>query len=564
MASLTPGVLTKLLKNMNSDVKISGEYRSTLLQVISIVPAMTGSELWPDHGFFIKVSDSSHSTYVSLSKEGDELILSNQLRLGQFIYVDRVQAGTPVPVLVGVRPVPGRSPCIGNPKDLMQMLVASELRGTNSHGVATPRLSGLAESKEVVPRQRVVIKEEKPGVASRYMQGVSSSKVKDGDTGTNSRGRNIIGGDHVAESQRKARSSDRKTRVGKLELQGSPTTTHSNQSTREKSKPPIGDNSTKVAPAPKSAASTPATIIKQSAAFELPCLIDRYKKRVQVSIISWESLPPNMVGPGKGILRRRNVAYMVAAEAQKEAAAAAALVKSLRQDMTTAPGFLSFIYNHFFSTPISFLNIYADLRASATTKNPHASLTKFFTLHQLINHPSITNLKEKPPQAPITLQPSGTDWTDKHSKRTFMASDKSLDQTESDGIEKLQWVKGDTTREIQELRAMLLKESQSWFLEFLEGALSSGFHAESHAKKGNNVGCAGGQPKEACGQIAVTLSQLKLANDWLDQLQESSGGDCEGDGLLKTVDKLKQKIYACLLGQVDSAASALENRTNHC
>lgn len=172
MASLTPGVLLKLLQSINSNVKVRGEYRSVLLQVISIVPALTGSDLWPNQGFFIKVSDSSHSTYVSLSKEDNELILNNKLQLGQFFYVDRVEAGTPVPLLVGARPVPGRHPFVGNPKDLMQMLepsggpVQSDNEGTN--GAKVRQFLEVEES----PRQKIVIKEEKANVASRYMQGV--------------------------------------------------------------------------------------------------------------------------------------------------------------------------------------------------------------------------------------------------------------------------------------------------------------------------------------------------------------------------------------------------------
>lgn len=126
MASLTPRVLIKLLQTMNTNIKVRGEYRSVLLQVISIVPALAGSELWPNQGFFIKVSDSSHSTYVSLRNEDNELILNNKLGLGQFFYVDKLEAGTPVPVMVGVRPISGRHPFVGNPKDLMQMLVPSE------------------------------------------------------------------------------------------------------------------------------------------------------------------------------------------------------------------------------------------------------------------------------------------------------------------------------------------------------------------------------------------------------------------------------------------------------
>lgn len=184
MASLTPGLLLKLLQTMNSNVKIRGEYRSVLLQVISIVPALTGSELWPNQGFFIKVSDSSHSTYVSLSKEDNELILTNKLQLGQFFYVDRVEPGTPVPLLVGVRPVPGRHPFVGNPKDLMQMLEPSEIERIND------TKGKDSETKAESSQQKIVIKEEKTAVASRYMQGVLASNSKVGVSDPNGGGKN--------------------------------------------------------------------------------------------------------------------------------------------------------------------------------------------------------------------------------------------------------------------------------------------------------------------------------------------------------------------------------------
>lgn len=171
MASLVPGVLIKLLQTMNSNLKVRGEYRSILLQVIGIVPAISGSELWPDHGFFIKVSDSSHSTYVGLSKQDTDLILNNKLQLGQFLYVEKMEAGSPVPILVGVRPIVGRHPFVGKPKDLMQLMEASE---------------GPVEVKELVEtktKKKIVIKEEKEGVASRYMQGVLKHKENENESG---------------------------------------------------------------------------------------------------------------------------------------------------------------------------------------------------------------------------------------------------------------------------------------------------------------------------------------------------------------------------------------------
>ncbi|CAN1145244.1 hypothetical protein LINPERHAP2_LOCUS14579 [Linum perenne] len=90
MANLVPGVLLKLLQHMNTDVKIAGEHRSSLLQVVSIVPALAGGELFPNQGFYLK-----------------------------FVHVERLEAASPVPILRGVKPVPGRHPCVGSPEDIV-------------------------------------------------------------------------------------------------------------------------------------------------------------------------------------------------------------------------------------------------------------------------------------------------------------------------------------------------------------------------------------------------------------------------------------------------------------
>ncbi|KAF5184330.1 putative GPI-anchored adhesin-like protein [Thalictrum thalictroides] len=119
MATLVTGVLLKLLQHMNTDVKVAGEYRSSLLQIVSIVPALAGGDLFANQGFYLKVSDSSHATYVALPDEQVDLILSDKLQLGQFIHVERLEAASPVPILQGVRPIPGRHPCIGTPEDLV-------------------------------------------------------------------------------------------------------------------------------------------------------------------------------------------------------------------------------------------------------------------------------------------------------------------------------------------------------------------------------------------------------------------------------------------------------------
>nr|GLL49936.1 uncharacterized protein LOC109166744 [Ipomoea trifida] len=137
MATLAPGVLLKLLDGMNSGVKATSEHRSSLLQVTDIVPAeLDENELWPKHGFYIKVSDSSHSIYVSLPFEQDDLVLSNKMQLGQFIYVDRLEQGSPVPVARGAKPLPGRHPLVGTPEPLMGL---REKGDKNNPNFSAPR-----------------------------------------------------------------------------------------------------------------------------------------------------------------------------------------------------------------------------------------------------------------------------------------------------------------------------------------------------------------------------------------------------------------------------------------
>ncbi|KGN65379.1 uncharacterized protein LOC101211203 [Cucumis sativus] len=126
MASLTPGILLKLLQAMNSNTRVTGDHRSALLQVIGIVPALAGSELWPNRGFYIQLSDSLNSTYVSLSERETDLILSNRLHLGQFIYVDRFEFDTPIPRVCGIRPIPGRQASVGSPELLIARISASK------------------------------------------------------------------------------------------------------------------------------------------------------------------------------------------------------------------------------------------------------------------------------------------------------------------------------------------------------------------------------------------------------------------------------------------------------
>lgn len=86
--------------------------------MISIVPSIE-DDPWNSRGYYLRVSDSLHSAYVSVSDEDVDLILSDKLQLGQFIHVTRLDSASPVPVLRGVKPIPKRRPCVGEPKDLI-------------------------------------------------------------------------------------------------------------------------------------------------------------------------------------------------------------------------------------------------------------------------------------------------------------------------------------------------------------------------------------------------------------------------------------------------------------
>lgn len=152
---------------------------------------------------------------------------------------------------------------------------------------------------------------------------------------------------------------------------------------------------------------------------------------------------------------------------------------------------------------------------------------------------------------------------EKSSKKTRAIHHKSILKSskpsiELSGNEKLEWAQGDGAKEIKELRELVLNETTSWFLKFLEAALDVGFRLNNQEKKGKD---SAGRRNEPDNHIAVTLSQLKKANEWLDKLKRNSSS--ENNGILaETVDRLKQKVYSCLLVHVESAATALENRSD--
>ncbi|GBG65093.1 hypothetical protein CBR_g49456 [Chara braunii] len=89
-----------------------------VLQVLAITPALPGDDSFMSRTFFLKVSDSLHCMYAMLAQEEADLILSDRLQLGKLLEIRHFQPHPSVPVLRGVRPLPGRFPCFGRPEEL--------------------------------------------------------------------------------------------------------------------------------------------------------------------------------------------------------------------------------------------------------------------------------------------------------------------------------------------------------------------------------------------------------------------------------------------------------------
>ncbi|KAH0465434.1 hypothetical protein IEQ34_005537 [Dendrobium chrysotoxum] len=175
MATLTAGVLLKLLQSMNSDSKPFGEHRSAVLQVTGIVPAPS-DDLWPSHGFYLQLSDSLHSTYVSLSDQDADLIVSNRPQLGQLVHLDRLQFDLPVPRALGLRPISSsrQHPFIGSPEPLIALSTPSHAPGFVIQPASPSSAAATVKARAVfAPKENVL-----HAASNSFSSGTTSSVSK--------------------------------------------------------------------------------------------------------------------------------------------------------------------------------------------------------------------------------------------------------------------------------------------------------------------------------------------------------------------------------------------------
>ncbi|KAK3150665.1 hypothetical protein QOZ80_3AG0236110 [Eleusine coracana subsp. coracana] len=422
----------------------------------------------------------------------------------------------------------------------------------------TSKSSDLSESEKENLQRKVVIKEQKAVVASRYMLGVSSNNGKitnlnssidsEKSNGSSSTCDAKFAAPKIKEAKEqpnntspyRAKLVSAKQEINKDARKNSGTSPSQNGSSTVRKQIPKDSKresatERRSAPEPCRSSPTPARISppKQNGTSSPIPPVSSIKRRV-VETISWESLPASLIKSGKAVARRKNIALIVAAEAQREASAAASLVKGL--------------------------GIFAEIRESSEV-DPHAAIAKFFQLQRLILQQSAVwksySLEASKDSRPEKEKPSRKVHAS-HNKAAPCNTAKNSDDAQTS--EKVEWAREDGFKEICRSWITLKKESQSWFLSFLDGALEKEFKFEDQSK--NTRERVRGQSKGGDGRIAVRLSQLKETSNWLDQLQDEM--DKSSDGSVETVEQLKQKVYKCLLGTVETAASALEGRTSYC
>nr|XP_010930257.1 uncharacterized protein LOC105051480 isoform X2 [Elaeis guineensis] len=596
MAALVPGALLKLLQHMNTGVKVGGEHRSVLLQVVSIVPALAGGELYPNQGFYLKVSDSSHATYVSLPDEQDDLILSDKIQLGQFIHVERLEAASPVPILRGVKPVPGRHPCVGSPEDLVAT------RSLEFLNVKKPQASNGSKDNISTPLEKE---------RSKLGKSIATTNV-----------------DEVEKKALLGRSSSSLTKSSVSSVLEKKAAIHVRSKSVPRRKPttnekllPKEDNKVQT-PARKSNASAileddrpnkqPAPVIRRTSEATHNTSFGNLVKVVPSSrkwtdgSVSWASLPSSLAKLGKEVLKYRDAAQQAAIEAMQEAASAETLIRclSMYAELTSSAE-----ENNPQPSVEQFLALYATLsraglisdalsKASpATVSSPdqsaggdpipedalrissetrklaaswvHAALATDlspFTLYRpkstspsasaasqptsaalVLDSPARSTAASKPPASPI--KPRSLSVATASSKSSVTAAIRRSRGAAPPPPPPREWTRGEGLEEGAELARALRESSRAWFLGFVERFLDADVAA-----------C---MPWDR-DLVAGMLSQLKKVNDWLDSIGQRGGEEGEDGGGRddhgvppETIERLRKKIYEYLLTHVESAAVAL-------
>ncbi|XP_030509640.1 uncharacterized protein LOC115724489 isoform X2 [Cannabis sativa] len=598
MVSLTPGVLSKLLNNAaNKDVRVTGGHRSALLQVIEILPSLSGADdadPWRSRGFFLKVSDSVHSAYASISDQDLDLIYNDEIQLGQFVYVTRLDAASPVPILRGLKPIPKRrpSPCVGKPIDLVpsDLLplreVGAHFEGSKTKSKITKNDKNVGKSWEKSESKSDIVKPK----ARNWVTKNGSLEKRMPTEGLELR-RLSLDSARRSWDQKSACKDDSAHRSVPVPVPRSKSKHVSTSVISDK------DTSPKIVSTLKCRNLINSPLKNQNNTLSPPLLKKLTKKELKSSFdcitpirlvnvpltskigsgqkISWDMLPHTIADLGKQALQQRNGAYLAAIRSLEEASAtngvircmgifaelclsskkssAGSLVKNfldLNQKMQSSANDIDYIVNSRLSGADP--SIYFSASNNATSWVKAAVETNLSTFDLFRKQEEDEILKSEKSHyvvlenaqevnfgscSPTTRQSRNhtTLTSDLTTKVSQSASRRLPSATRKSITERDELYKGGSKLiEAASLAQKLLFASREWFLKYLEDSLSIGF---------------GMKREEGGTEVASLLGQLKRVNHWLDDIVT------KGISKDERIEGLRKKLYGFLLEHVDSTVA---------
>ncbi|XP_019443651.1 PREDICTED: uncharacterized protein LOC109347962 [Lupinus angustifolius] len=597
MASLIPGVLSKLLENAgNKDARVTGEHRHALLQVIEIVPCFShnNQDPWQSIGYFLKLSDSLHSAYVSVPQNDADLICADKVQLGQFVYVTRLDSvsktESSVPVVQGLNPVPKRRVCIGNTNDLLHIGVKNptlEFRKSvnNNRNKNENRTIGLKKRDESVSVSKVKKKENvKVGVEMRRLSLDSSRRVWD----------------HSPVSTKNAASSGSYgSRFKFKSASNSPNVIDKKVSHKidspvkypTSSISPLKSKNENLYPKPTSTPPRKSTIKSPPDAGTLPSQLVKVPLNIKTccdtSTTLWGDLPPSMCDLRKQVVTRRNVAFLAAVRSLEEAFASDTVIQCMcvfaelcQSCGTLSAGLLvkQFLelnhnlqraraaFDSLFSPPLeakpsshsniqylvedackvpSKKNAISWVQAATGTNLSKFNLFRTKEKSEVLNgekcyYAVIDNSDEEMNSENSSAEnkqnraAQPNPMSNATAKRLPSSKRNLVVAKNKHTTDKRDQSKESGLKEAASLAEKLLVASRAWFLKYLEESLCNGFGLRS---------------EDGSSEITCLLGQLKKVNHWLDNLEGEDKVD-------HRVEKLRKSLYRFLLEHVNSAIAS--------
>ncbi|KAG6500603.1 uncharacterized protein LOC121995093 [Zingiber officinale] len=587
MASLCPGVLLRLLQDMDCPSRDASPRRrplhapASVLQITGIVPALSGSDLRPDRGFYVKVSDASHSTFVSLSSDLNDLILADRLQTGQLINVRRLEPASPVPVLRDFRLLSGRQPCNHDTVDVTYPSPAPKSSPVFRPSITTPPLPppekkkrhlrshsfvsdhhrslevSTTSSPATSPLQRSVMKREEAkrrGSNSLDMlnnmtfSASADEENYDSDDSRLSFSSSSSSSPFTLQSRKNwdsgCKVAERRKYMKSQSARVSPQ--HSSFTSRNTEK----THNSVASPTKRKHADSDKTSSETSSASSYLCSPDdNYNTKCHDKInVIWALLPPNLIRQGKEVIRQRDTALQAAIDSLLEASASERLIECM--------------------------NTYAELQANKDGDSQRV-VNSFLDFHQKLAE---TRLIVQSCDFSSSGHASGRSVSQVASERKSCATSWIKAGMRSD-LSKLPTQKNNAHEDLQVASSnpctssskpknnaavskgsslltasnALQYEFNRWFLRYIDKFLDS----------------VSGSRSDSCeSEVASLLCQLKRVDDWLnsiaskdstwarDRVRETLSTE---DDEVEACQRVKWKIYSVLMGHVESAAVALES-----